>query len=408
MQDIDFDEDIEENALYLVEATFVDTDIDRRATAFFVGKTFLDLTELATTPADKDDSGLQLTIPRISTSTALSGQGVSAITLWKQDAASGWLSVSADTTDVIISKVNLDNGSGGGAGGATGQASPGISTESGQFVKKYQRSSTTPADPADVYNEVDTDFETDFGDWESDVPTGTDTLWVADGGWKYSDTGNVENVGWRVYASLTAQYASIVQDNSTYTDTSEVDSRYVRFLTPDGWSSWSPIEDGVRGWIDIITDQEIGVTSTANRNNLPVTGGFDSEWFREIQVEIEVYGLQTDGTENPGYRIIGEARRTTGLWTEKTATTNTGLDLGAFKIRCTDVEGMDIVRAIGSDISDITTNGTSPATTSGAYRRFSFQLSLINPNPLNSQLFWITCHTWNRVDVNARITVRMR
>ena len=295
-----------------------------------------------------------------------------------------------------------------GAGG--GQQSPGATSagNGGSFVKKYQRvaSGTTPSDPPDIYDSANDEYEEDFGDWEEEVPTGTDILWVADGGTVIDDDDAVQNLTWRVYPVITAQYAEVFQDIDTYSDALVAASRYVRFLTATGWTAWTPIADGTRGWVNVITNQNCFVTNVSNRIDVPISGGLDATYFREIEFELLVYGLN-GSNENLGAIVTTQERRRQEAWTSKTVVIDEDIGLGVFKMRYFDITGLDVVRAGGAGLSPSTSGNVGPPDTVSPYRRFTFLVSLIAASGSDG-LTHVTLHNFSATNARSRISIRMR
>ena len=148
---------------------------------------------------------------------------------------------------------------GAGTSGASGQESEANANNGNTFVRLYrkvQADGGVPADPGPAYTGGEYVALGAFGLWKADPPTlsGTQVLWVANGGTTLDTGGNVQNRAWQKYITLTEQYAEHFQDSDTYSLTLTADSRFVRSFTTNGPGAWKRIAGGTDGWVDIVTD----------------------------------------------------------------------------------------------------------------------------------------------------------
>ena len=145
------------------------------------------------------------------------------------------------------------------ATGASGQESEANANNGNTFVRLYrkvQADGGVPADPGPAYTGGEYVALTAFGLWKADPPTlsGTQVLWVSNGGTVLDSANNVQNRAWQKYPSLVEQYAELIQDSDTYSLTQYDDSRYVRSFTTGGWGAWKRIADGTDGWIELVSN----------------------------------------------------------------------------------------------------------------------------------------------------------
>lgn len=300
-----------------------------------------------------------------------------------------------------------------GAGLPVGQQqAPASAGNGGTFLKKYQRvaSGTTPADAPPPYDTAASEFETDFGDWVAEDPGGAGVLWVSDGGWAYDVDANPQNLVWRKYPVLAAQYAVVFQDSATHTLTLESDSRFVRFLLPGntGYSAWSPLADGSQGWVDLVTNAS-GWRRVDNNDiviELP-GGGFDGSFFEKIRFELESQGLDGAVVTRSGFVNVVEWRRQ-GQWSTQYDETSPVMDIGNYKIRYNDIAGLNVIPVAGPGLSEITSGGLAGSPVEDPWRRFSFELALIAMNGNNRNLITHVVFHNHNVTNGGRFVLSLR
>ena len=241
-----------------------------------------------------------------------------------------------------------------------------------------------PLDPPDIWNTTTAEFEDDFSPWSRTQPTltGTQILVVADGFSILDDQDVRQNGAWSKYFSLTEQYCSIIQDNSTYTlDSTVAGLRFVRSLLSTGWGAWKPLEDANDGWVEILS--QFG-THSSNANN--IDGSFitpiDCTFFSEIEFDFWTHG-NSDGT-NPGGRSQYRYRRTEGNWSGRLEGTLSHTSLGSFKLFYYDEFGLNGSAALSGSFNDDFV-GNINAGTGNPVRRYSFLFhlnieSVLTPN----------------------------
>ena len=90
--------------------------------------------------------------------------------------------------------------------GATGQSSEADTNNGNTFIRLYRKAQADaqPAEPGPAYTGGEYVALTAFGLWKVDPPTlsGTQVLWVANGGTVLDSGGNVQNRDWQIYVSL--------------------------------------------------------------------------------------------------------------------------------------------------------------------------------------------------------------
>ena len=206
-----------------------------------------------------------------------------------------------------------------GTSGASGQESEANANNGNTFVRLYRKVEADggiPADPGPAYTGGEYVALTAFGLWEVDPPTltGSQVLWVANGGTVLDTGGNVQNRAWQKYVSLIEQYAELIQDSDTYSLTAYDDSRFVRSFTSGGWGAWKRIADGTNGWIELVSN--VAAHDRVSETNVithEIEGNFDAAHFEEIEIEVESFGIYSDeGFANGG--IHGERATTSDTW----------------------------------------------------------------------------------------------
>ena len=301
--------------------------------------------------------------------------------------------------------------------GGGGQASEGGAAggAGGALLRLYQAEAagTTPGDPPDPWSSAD-GFETDFGDWTTDPPAlGSDeVLWVANGGTLLDDNGDRQNRAWQVYITLAEQYSVSIQDLNSYTLDSTADGiRFVRSILTTGPGVWDRIEDGTDGWIVVVDDEEAYANALLPTQVNEIVGGFDAEWFREIEVEVYTFGGFTGGNpSNLGVKSPWTYRRADGRnWTEGYDSAVNEMELGVFKMRLYDENGLNGVVVLEDSASVELGPGLGPPSAGNPPRRIAFRFKLIGQNAANpNNLTHIIIGPYSGVNHYARMTVRMR
>ena len=210
------------------------------------------------------------------------------------------------------------------AAGASGQESEANANNGNTFVRLYRKAQADaqPAEPGPAYTGGEYVALTAFGLWKVDPPalSGTQVLWVANGGTVLDSGGNVQNRDWQIYVSLVEQYAEHFQDSDTYSLTLTADSRFVRSFTTNGPGAWKRIEDGTNGWVDLVTNVKAHNSNRYTVVRHGITGGFDATFFTEIELELTACGRWP--ADNLGMNGIVRFRRQGTYWTSGATTEN--------------------------------------------------------------------------------------
>ena len=302
-------------------------------------------------------------------------------------------------------------------GGAGGQAAPSenANNNGSTFLRLYQAEAAgvTPGDPVDPWSLAD-GFVEDFGDWVEDPPVlaSGEVLWVANGGTSLDSNGARQNRAWQVYATLTEQYAVTIQDTTTYTlDRNTAGLRFVRSMLPAGWGAWKRLEDGTDGWVDVITDEYAYAPNLASSFQHSIAGGFDAEYFREIEIEARSFG-NFDANSNPinlGGKDQWRYRRTQGDWTEEFDPTDNRIYHGAFKMRYYDEIGLSGLAVLSNAIDDEVTGGLGPPGAGLPPRRTAFRVKLIGENTTNpNNIIAVRIGPFAAANHYMLVSVRMR
>ena len=299
-------------------------------------------------------------------------------------------------------------------GGTSGQESPGTESASNNVIILYLRAAddSRPADPVEPY--TNGDYVTDFGDWVDDIAdlTGTGFDWVATGGTALDDNGAIVNRSWALSAYIAVQYAEIIQNNSTYTDTASTDSRFVRHRLTDGtWGPWVPLS--LTDWVPVLTD------ATAYNDTIAGTrphdlSNFDATYFTEMRVTAYTFG-DFDADSNPAFLgVRGTApiiRRYGSFWTVLGATQVIG-DMGTYKVRIDDRMGVSLTQQLSGAARTILQSDLANATPDRPDYRVSFRMDLIGRTIGNvidgNVLDSIVIRDSNVAFHRARIDVEMR
>ena len=297
-------------------------------------------------------------------------------------------------------------------GGASGQSADADATTGTTRKRLYQREDigTTPGDPTDSWD--GSAFVTDFGDWHEDiddVPAGTGVIWVANGGSVLVGVTRT-NLGWQVYPTVAQQYCTVRQDNNTYTDAYETDSLWERDVTATGFTPWRPLYAGnAEGWTTLIEAENCWVDAPATDTLGYDFTEVDCENFREIELELAVYSGILAPTTLASVTQFAYKRRGGANWTSKTTDSDGDIKLGFFKVRYSDVNGLEVVTAGGTALS---TNQTNSLAGSGgaAWRRFGFNVNLIASTGVGNinNLRRIFLDNFTGAVTFSRITVRVR
>ena len=328
----------------------------------------------------------------------------------------------ADIAALSIHLVDLAGIASSATGTAGGDAQAGeqsgVTSANGTVTEKLYRAVNddvgigSVSDPPNIWDSTEEEFNNDFSPWSRTVPTvgSSQVLAVANGASVLDEDSVRQNIAWQKFFSLTEQYAVDIQDSSTWTfDDTADDLRFSRSLLADGWSAWRRLADGQGGWIDLITREDnwvANVSSGAITHNLP-GAGFDARWFFEIEFEIEVFGFSSD-VEYPGGRAQYRHRRTTGNWTNKFDANSNAMELGVYKLRYQDLQGLGLVQSSGRDLSrsQSTPQGTAADEPD---RRFDWELSLIGDSASDPNMIThIRCHDFTLSNGFNRLSVRMR
>ena len=208
--------------------------------------------------------------------------------------------------------------------GTSAQSSEAAANNGNSFIRLYRKAQADaqPAEPGPAYTGGEYVALTAFGLWKVDPPTlsGTQVLWVANGGTVLDSGGNVQNRDWQIYVSLVEQYAEHFQDSDTYSLTLTEDSRFVRSFTTNGPGAWKRIEDGTDGWVDLVTDVAAHHSNRYTVVRHGITGGFDATFFTEIELELTACGRWP--ADNLGMNGIVRFRRQGTYWTSGATTEN--------------------------------------------------------------------------------------
>ena len=264
--------------------------------------------------------------------------------------------------------------------GAAGQGTPGSAITNGNtFLRLYRwlGSGITPDDPLDEFeNGV---FRTSFGDW-NDTPglasNSAQVLWVANGGTSLDADGYRQNRAWQIYATLTEQYARIVQDSSTYTlDITTAGVRFVRSLLPTGWGAWKPLEDGTGGWTEVMPWAAAHSTNALNVNEEPFTP-VDCTFFNQVRFSIRTFGQYVEGQPDRiggGDSIIVD-KPVDANWTSKfqNASPDATWELGSFKFSWNDEFGLAVSPAVGAFGDNELRANLAPVLPDFPWRRINF------------------------------------
>ena len=302
-----------------------------------------------------------------------------------------------------------------GGGGSGGQQSPqaaGANAPNGLVRERvYQAVSSgvgLPLDPPAIWNTTDAEFEDDFSPWSRTQPTlgANEILAVADGFSILDDQDVRQNGSWSKFFSLTEQYCSIIQDNSTYTlDSTVAGLRFVRSLLANGWGAWKPIENGNDGWVEIFS----GIPAySANFNNIDgdLITPIDCTYFTEIEFDFWTHGM-ADGS-NPGGRGQWHYRRIEGNWSDRLEASTNHTGLGSFKLRYYDEWGLEGVAALSDSLNDDFIGNIS-AGTGNPVRRYSFLFHLnIDAATTPNLISGYQIGPFSGADQYSTVNVRMR
>ena len=295
---------------------------------------------------------------------------------------------------------------------SSGQESPG-SGFGGDLIILYLRATddTRPADPVDPY--TNGDYVTDFGDWVDDIAdlTGTGFDWVAVGGTAEDADGAIVNRTWALSAYIAVQYAEIVQDNNTYTNTASTDSRFVRHRLTDGtWGPWVPLS--LTDWVPVLTDWNAYVTQTGSTQTISSgTLNFDATYFNEMRITVYTFGdFLASVPINRGIRGQAIITRWGSKWTELESS-NATHGFGSYKLRLDDKQGLELVQLDWHgrvDLQGDQQNNDADEPNPRASCRMDMVGRFINgvyfPNTIGAITFRDHPSAWNRI----RATVEMR
>ena len=300
-------------------------------------------------------------------------------------------------------------------GGAAGQMAEGSNAPNGLVRERVYRAvaggTSLPADPPDIWNATDAEFEDDFSPYSRDMPTlgGSQKLVVANGYSSLDDQQVRQNGDWSKAFSLTEQFCVAIADNNSYTLDSTVDGlRYVRSLLPDGWGAWKPIEDGTDGWVEILDYQPL--YSSFDSLGHTISPSVDCTYFQEIEFEILTHGgITSQGTPLylGGVSQWRYTRRPGEQWTFFTTLNNVGPNLGTYKLRYYDESGLNGVAAVGTVLDDEVVPRIAGGTNEPP-RRFGVAVTLIGTANLANTLRQVVVGPTIPATTYASFKIRMR
>ena len=303
----------------------------------------------------------------------------------------------------------------GGGGGTSGQASPqaaGANAPNGLHREKVYQAIASglglPLDPPAIWNTTTAEFEDDFSPWSRTPPTLTanQILAVADGFSILDDQDVRQNGAWAKFFSLTEQYCSIIQDNSTYTlDGTVAGLRFSRSLLANGWGAWGPLENGNDGWVEIFSDINAYSGNASNIDGNLITP-IDCTYFDEIEFDFRTHGMADGG--NPGGRAQWHYRRTEGNWSDRLEAALNHTGLGSFKLWYYDEFGFNGIAAQSANFRDDFI-GNIGSGVDQPTRRYSFLFHLniegvLTPNLINGYQIG----PFSGANQYSTLTVRMR
>ena len=171
---------------------------------------------------------------------------------------------------------------GAGTSGASGQESEAAANNGNSFIRLYRKVEADggiPADPGPAYTGGEYVALTAFGLWKVDPPTlsGTQVLWVANGGTVLDSGGNVQNRALADIRFTRSSSTRSIDSGQRYLQPRRwtADSRFVRSFTTNGaWGAWKRIEDGTERMGGPGDERARRITQSI-RQRLCITHGID-------------------------------------------------------------------------------------------------------------------------------------